>query len=447
MRFLLATWDGGGNVPPTLALVRKLVGRGHSVTVLGPHWLRPLFETAACGFAAYAHVPNGAPSSAATSGMGRARAAFLVPELARAAPALAFAEDVLGTLDRAPADALVVDFMLAGAIAAAEHARLPTAALMHTVYCLPAPGRPPFGAGFKSRGRLVGRLRDPALVGLVRRQTRGALTDLNEARRHIGLTAVGSAADQLAGVARVLVLTSEAFDRAPAALPPNVRYVGPQLDRSWSERLDLPWPAPDHQPLVVVSFSTRFAAAAVVQRVLDSLGKLRVRVLLTLGPTFAPEDLRVPANALIRSFVPHRAVLPRAQLVITHAGLGTVMAALVHGVPLVCIPLKNDQFENAARVVAAEAGRTLNRKTTRHSLRRAILQVLNEPRFRDGARRMADAIGAHDASAVEELEALAGPSHAGASYSRPFRAGEGSLTASRPGIPHTLRSDGRLWRA
>lgn len=67
----------------------------------------------------------------------------------------------------------------------------------------------------------------------------------------------------------------------------------------------------------------------------------------------------MPENVVARRFVSHGVVLPQAQLVITHAGLGTVMAALTHGVPLLCIPLKNDQIENAARVVSAGAGRTL----------------------------------------------------------------------------------------
>lgn len=408
MRFLFATWGGGGNVPPTLALARQLLGRGHSVRVLGPPSLRLRFEGAGCVFDAYERVPNGIPSAAGKSGMGRVRAALLVMELARAAPALGFAEDVLGELERVPVDALVVDFMLAGAVAAAERAGLPTAALMHTVYCLPS-GRPPFGPGFKARDGWTGRGRDAAVLGLQRGASRGALADLSEARRQIGLAPVGSASDQLARVARVLVLTSAAFDPPPAALPPNVRYIGPQLDDLSRERLDLSWPGRNREPLVVVSFSTRFAAARVGQRVLDALTTLPVRGLLTLGPALAPEDLRIPANVLVRSFVPHRAVLPRAQLVITHAGLGTVMAALVHGVPLVCIALKNDQFENAARVVAAEAGRSLNRKVTRRSLQRAILQVLAEPRFRNGARRLATAIAAEGASAVDELEALAAP--------------------------------------
>lgn len=408
MRFLFVTWDGGGNVPPTLALGRRLVQRGHRVRVLGPCSLRARVEAASCGFAAYERLAHGSPANAGRSRLGRWQATLLPPELARAAPALAFAEDVLAELARSPADALAVDFMLAGAVAAAERAGLPTAALMHVVYCLPAPGRPPFGSGLAPRSGSAGRVRDAGLFALVRRANRRALADLNEARRRIGLGSVDSASDQLARVARVLVLTSEAFDRPPAALPPNVRYVGPQLDDGQGlERHDR-WPMTGGgEPLVVVSFSSRFAAADVVQRVVDTLGALRVRVLLTLGPALAPGELRLPANVDVRRFLPHGAVLPRSRLVVTHAGLGTVMAALADGVPLVCVPLKNDQFENAARVVAAGAGVRLRRSASRRALRGAILEVLTEPRFAEAAQRLAGAIAADRERGLAELEALA----------------------------------------
>jgi UDP:flavonoid glycosyltransferase YjiC (YdhE family) len=100
-------------------------------------------------------------------------------------------------------------------------------------------------------------------------------------------------------------------------------------------------------------------------------------------------------------------VLPGASLVITHAGLGTVMAALAHGVPLVCMPLKADQFENAARVVALGAGRQLSRHATSAQLRRATLQILTEPRFRRAAQRLGEALaGEQDADPIAELEAL-----------------------------------------
>jgi MGT family glycosyltransferase len=407
MRFLFATWDGGGNVLPTLAIARQLRGRGHSVRVLGPRSLRLQIEGAGCEFSAYARVPQRLPSLPGAAVLGRARAGFLVMELARAAPVLAYAEDVLSELERNPVDVLVVDFMLAGAIAGGERAGLPTAALMHTVYCLPAPGRPPFGPAFRAHAGPGWRLRDTAVSAVRRRTQQPSLRDLNEARRRLGLAPVASASDQLDHIARVLVLTTEDFDPPPARRPPNISYVGPQPADPWrSEPLDLPFSIEDRKSLVAVSFSTRFAATEIVQRVLDTLAALPVHGLVTLGPALAPGDLRLPGNVVAHRFISHGVVLPRAQLVITHAGLGTVMAALTHGVPLLCIPLKNDQFENAARVVSAGAGRTLGSHTRRSSLKPAILQLLNEPRFREGAGRMAEAVAAHEGRAVQELEAL-----------------------------------------
>ena len=406
MRFLFATWDGGGNVLPTLAIARQLRGRGHSVRVLGPRSLGSLVEGAGCAFAAYSRVPERAPSPGRAQALQRARAALLVLELARATPTLAFAQDVLSDLQREPVDVLVVDFMLAGAIAAGERAGVPTAALAHTVYCLPAPGRAPFGPALAPAAGPAGHLRDAAITTLARRVNAPALRDLNQTRERMGLTPVASACEQLLRVERLLVLTTAAFDPPPASLPSNVRYVGPQLDGSCEpEQVNL-GTSTGFEPLVVVSFSSRFAANEVVQRVLDALEVLPVRVLLTLGPALAPSNLRVPASAVVRRFVPHERVLPGAGLVVTHAGLGTVMAALAHGVPLLCIPLKNDQFENASRVVAARAGCRLGRHARRSSLKRAILQLLHDPRFKEGAGRMAEAIAAHEDQAVQALEEL-----------------------------------------
>jgi MGT family glycosyltransferase len=314
---------------------------------------------------------------------------------------------VLSELERDPVDVLVVDFMLAGAVAAGERAGIPTTALMHTLYCLPVPGRPPFGPGFEAHPGPAWRQRDTAVSALRRCAQRHALRDLNETRRVLGLTPLASASEQLERIARLLVLTTEAFDPPPACPPPNLRYVGPQLDYPYCpEPFDVPLSPERRRPRMVVSFSSRHAATKVVQRILDALAELPVQGLVTLGPLLAPADLRLPGNVVARPFVPHGAVLPRAQLVITHAGLGTVMTALAHGVPLLCIPLKNDQFENAARVVATGAGRTLGCHARRSSLKRAILQLLNKPQFKDSAACMAEAIAKYSGRAVKELEAI-----------------------------------------
>ena len=74
-----------------------------------------------------------------------------------------------------------------------------------------------------------------------------------------------------------------------------------------------------------------------------------------------PGDSRRTVERLGAPADPPRAVVPGASVVVCHAGLGTIMAALRHGVPVLCIPLGRDQHANAAAVVAAGVGRALDR--------------------------------------------------------------------------------------
>jgi hypothetical protein len=102
--------------------------------------------------------------------------------------------------------------------------------------------------------------------------------------------------DQHDTAARVLVLTSRAFD-FPAELPPNVRYVGPQLDDpDWTEPAELP---PGDEPLVLVGMSSTFMDQAdLLRRVVAALDQLPVRGLVTTGPEIEPSA--VPGAARIR---------------------------------------------------------------------------------------------------------------------------------------------------
>jgi MGT family glycosyltransferase len=192
------------------------------------------------------------------------------------------------------------------------------------------------------------------------------------------------------------------------ALPANVRYVGPAFEpypHEWSS----PWPETNTEPLVVVSFSTTYMnQCAPVQRVLDALDGLRVRVLLTAGPALDPAELRMPTNARAVAFVPHRAVFPHAALVVTHAGWQTVNAALADGVPLVCIPAGRDQPDNAVRVQVVGAGVRVRAGASPRRLRRAIVGALEDPSLKQGAARMAQALGRQDGARVvaEELERM-----------------------------------------
>jgi len=132
-----------------------------------------------------------------------------------------------------------------------------------------------------------------------------------------------------------------------------------------------------------------------------------VRGLVTLG------DIRgltatAPPNVTVVGSAPHSAVLPNSSAVVCHGGHGTVMKALAYGLPLVVMPFGRDQMDNGARIEVAGAGIVLSPSSGPGRIADAIRRVLEEPRFRSGAERMAEII-ARDVRAdraVSEMEAL-----------------------------------------
>jgi UDP:flavonoid glycosyltransferase YjiC (YdhE family) len=57
-RFLFVTWEGGGNVPPELAIARKLVARGHQVRFLADPTIAADARAAGCAFSPWVTAPH-----------------------------------------------------------------------------------------------------------------------------------------------------------------------------------------------------------------------------------------------------------------------------------------------------------------------------------------------------------------------------------------------------
>ena len=110
----------------------------------------------------------------------------------------------------------------------------------------------------------------------------------------------------------------------------------------------------------------------------------------------APGGRAEPATGRpVEERVPMLELMPRLDAVVTHGGLNTVCEALAHGVPLVVAPIKGDQPINAAQVVAAGAGvRVRFHRSGPDELRAAVTPVLDDPAYRDAARRIADSFSA-----------------------------------------------------
>lgn len=419
--FLFAHWEGGGNTPPMLAIVRRLVARGHKVRVLSDGCNQPEVESAGASFAPWRQIPQRFDKSAESDPLKDWEVSSPLALMARlrdrlfVGPALAYARDLLTDLERFPADVVVTSEMLLGVMAGAEHARVPCVALSTNIYVYPLPGIPPFGAGFQPAKGLPGRIRD-ALIRRLSLHVFGRGTEaFNATRGALGLRPLAHPFEQVTLLSRYLLLTSAAFDFPPTSLPEHIVYAGPEIeDPLWTEQWNSPWPAGDPRPLVVVGFSTTFQGQATpIRRVVDALGALNVRAVVTVGPALNVKDFRTPPNVFVCRSAPHSQLLPEAAAVVTHAGHGTVIRSLAAGVPLVCMPMGRDQNDNAARVVARGAGLRLSPKASVRSIRNAIREVVESSTYRDKARELGKHIvsDAHNSSAVRILEEVAASAH------------------------------------
>lgn len=122
---------------------------------------------------------------------------------------------------------------------------------------------------------------------------------------------------------------------------------------------------------------------------LEALADRPVRAAATIGGHEFGREV-VPGNARVEASVPHAAVLARSRLLVNHAGHGTVMKALWHGVPMVLVPWGRDQPGVAARAERLGVAIVLQRQeTSADSLGAAIARALGDRSIVDAAARHA----------------------------------------------------------
>jgi MGT family glycosyltransferase len=417
-RFLFPMWEGGGTIPPQLGVARRLLERGHRVHVLADPTVEDDARAAGCTFSPWRRAPHRTTLDPADdllrdwevsnpfAMLKRVRDVFV------ATPAADYAADTRDAISSIQPHAVVPDFMLFGAIMAAQAAQLPVAPVITNIWMLPTEGAPAIGPGFAPPKTVVGRARNALMLAVANRVFNAALPTLNQTRTAYGLPPLTSFYQQVLENPRVLVLSSPTFDFASSTVPANVRYVGPILDEPcWAQPWTSPWPADHPDPLVLVGFSSTFQdQGPLLRRVVEALSALPVRAVLTRGQMLDPAEVASTDNVHVVASAPHGDVLEHASLVVTHCGHGTTLRALAAGVPLVCIPMGRDQNDTAARVVHHQAGVRVAPRASAAVIRAAIQRVLDDTRYRANAARIADVI-ADEATGIDvadELEALAG---------------------------------------
>ena len=85
-----------------------------------------------------------------------------------------------------------------------------------------------------------------------------------------------------------------------------------------------------------------------MNRLVAALAETPHRYVVSKGPQH--ESIELAPNMTGAEFLPQPAILPQADLVITHGGNNTVTESIHFGKPMVVLPLFWDQYDNAQRV-------------------------------------------------------------------------------------------------
>lgn len=300
-------------------------------------------------------------------------------------------DDLRRSVAEVAPDLLVVDANCWGAAAFAESRSEPWAMFLPYVLPVPSPDTPAFGPGFAPPRNALDRLRDRLVWAVQHRAGQPAVTRLNAIRADLRVPALRTVSDIYQRADSLIYLTAEPFEYPRTDWPRGVHQVGPGL---WAPPGESPdWLSGLAHPRVLVSISTEFQDdSAIIDAALEGLAEEPGSVIVSSAAvdpeTFSPTGEHVR----IERFLPHAAVVPQVDVVVTHGGMGTVQRALAAGVPLVVVPWGRDQSETARRVELSGAGVMVRPgRLTPERLRDAVREAQT---CKSGARKVAEGFAA-----------------------------------------------------
>jgi UDP:flavonoid glycosyltransferase YjiC (YdhE family) len=392
---LLGAFGDPGHAFPMIALGRTLAARGHAVTLQTWERWRAHVEAEGLAFAPapeYEVFPSG-------------------PQPLDFYEAVIHAtRDTLPLVRALEPEVVVADILTLAPALAAELEQLPCATLIPHVYPNGESHFPIYSLGARLPRTAVGRaLWRHAQRPIARGLELGRL-QLNRTRVLLGLEPI---AHVHGGISRQLALVGT-FPQLeyPRTWPANVHVVGPFMWEPPAGDVELPAGSngdPRDAPLVLVAPSTaQDSEHRLLRAALRGLADAPVRVLATWNRRLPPRSLAVPPNARVVDWVSYSRTMPQCDVVVCHAGHGTLARALASGCAVVACPAVGDMNENAARLDWAGAGvRVPRRFTSARAIRLAVERALGDPSIRTRARELGEWANSHDAgdTAARLLEA------------------------------------------
>lgn len=131
-----------------------------------------------------------------------------------------------------------------------------------------------------------------------------------------------------------------------------------------------------------------YIAEKTLKAIMATFKKLKQRVIMK----WESDSLEgKPDNVFISKWLPQADVLahPNIKIFISHCGLGGVVEAKFHGVPIIGIPQGGDQTSNAANIVEDGWAIQINfNDVTEQTLSEAINEILKNPKYSETVKKL-----------------------------------------------------------
>ena len=395
MKFGLLCPPGTGHLNNFAALGYELRQRGHQVTLLGLPDTKVYATAAGLNFE---------PIGVAEYSLGEvARSQKRLGEL-NGIPALLYTidlfrqgtktvlKDVPSAIKRAGVDFLLIDQVLLEGSTIAEYTNLPFITICSALILNSEPGVPPTLLGWSYDPSWFGQLRNQIGTNFLKVAGLPVQLIVNEYRQKWGLKPISSQQPlDIWSKKAIISQQPPSFEFPRRELPEYFHFVGPLVNNSARAEIPFPWDKLTDKPLIYASLGTiqNKIFWVFIQIAYACLG-LDVQLVVSLGGASEPEELGyVPGNPIVVKAAPQLALLERASLCVTHAGLNTTLESLSNGVPMVAIPVTNDQPAVAARIAYTKTGEVVELNSCNvDDLKAAITQVLIQPEYRQNALKL-----------------------------------------------------------
>ena len=397
-----------GHLNPMTALARKLQTRGHDVVFISLTDVAPFVEAAGLPFVPCSEeaYPAGSASKLVrrlSELSGEQALDFTINAMMKGYTASLF-ETLPDTLFKAGVDAIVLDQYQPYVELIPMHLRMPFVHVSNALHVDYTGQTPicfvdwPYETGNDALARNVEGIRRARV--LLEPVTATAQTYARKVGLSVDWNNPHSTLSPLAWVTQC----PREFDFAPSPDFPQFHYAGPCHDGLGRIDFDFPWQQLTGEPIVYASMGTLQNGLVDIFRSITqaAIGLKKLQFVLAVGGQLDPKQLgAVPANVLVVNYAPQIEILRRSSLCITHAGLNTVLESLSSGVPMVALPITNDQPGVAARIANKKVGVVISPdQASPGNLVAAITQVLGVSTFRSNVRRMQEAIRSKDGLSI-----------------------------------------------